>query len=205
MDIFLTNDDGIYAEGLSALYRRCSKRHSVTVIAPDRERSAVGHAITLHQPLRAVSVELNGGMPGYAVSGTPADCIKLGILEILDHLPDLVISGINPGANVGVNINYSGTVCAAKEAAIYGLPAIAVSMPGPVVRHYDSAARFILGLAERVHRRGLPAGTFLNVNIPDLPPESVSGISTGHFIQTPRALFLPIFLNLVHVIPASFF
>ncbi|CAB5137556.1 5'-nucleotidase SurE (EC [Olavius algarvensis associated proteobacterium Delta 3] len=176
MHLLLTNDDGIYAEGLHALYRQCSTRHSVTVIAPDRERSAVGHGITLHQPLRAVPVHLNGGMPGYAVSGTPADCIKLAILEILKDRPDMVISGINPGANVGVNINYSGTVCAAKEAAIYGIPAIAVSMPGPDVAHYDEAARFILNLLGQVSQEGLPRGTFLNVNIPDLPLNAMSGV-----------------------------
>lgn len=176
MHMLLTNDDGIYAEGLNALCRRCSDHHAVTVIAPDRERSAVGHGITLHEPLRAVPVQLNGGMPGYAVSGTPADCIKLAILEILKTRPDIVISGINPGANVGVNINYSGTVCAAKEAAVYGIPAIAVSMPGPEVTHYDEAARFVLRLLEQVSRNGLPGGTFLNVNVPDLPLEETAGV-----------------------------
>ena len=176
MHVLLTNDDGIYAKGLNALYRQCITQYSVTVVAPDRERSAVGHGITLNQPLRAVPVHLNGGMPGYAVSGTPADCIKLAILEILKHRPDMVISGINPGANVGVNINYSGTVCAAKEAAVYGIPAIAVSMPGPEVAHYDDAAQFILRLVAEVARRGLPRGTFLNVNVPDIPMEAMSGV-----------------------------
>ena len=177
MHLLLTNDDGIHAEGLHALYRQCATHHSVTVMAPDRERSAVGHGITLHQPLRAVPVQLNGRMPGYAVSGTPADCIKLAVLEILERPPEMVVSGINPGANVGVNINYSGTVCAAKEAAIYGLPAIAVSMPGPDVKHYDEAARFIVKLIEQVSQEGLPKGTFLNVNIPDLPLNAMSGES----------------------------
>jgi len=176
MHLLLTNDDGIHAEGLQALYRQCAKHYSVTVMAPDRERSAVGHGITLHQPLRAVPVHLNGGMPGYAVSGTPADCIKLAVLEILERPPDMVVSGINPGANVGVNINYSGTVCAAKEASLYGFPAIAVSMPGPNVNHYDEAARFIFNLIGRVSQEGLPGGTFLNVNIPDMPLDAMSGV-----------------------------
>ena len=129
MKVLLTNDDGIYAGGLQALYQRFSRRHEVTVIAPDRDCSAVSHGITLHEPLRASTVSVNG-LTGYAVSGTPADCIKLGIVELLDARPDIVISGINPGANVGVNINYSGTVSAAREAALYGVPAIAVSVQG---------------------------------------------------------------------------
>ena len=117
MNILLTNDDGIYAEGLWALYRRFSPKHAVTVVAPDRERSAVGHGITLHQPLRATKISVDRDFHGYAVNGTPADCIKISLMEILDKPPDLVISGINLGANVGVNLNYSGTVAAAKEAA----------------------------------------------------------------------------------------
>ena len=176
MKILLTNDDGIYAEGLWALYKRFADKHEVTVIAPERERSAVGHGITLHAPLRATQMWVNGGYPGYAVTGTPVDCIKLGLLEILDSRPQMVISGINPGANVGVNINYSGTVSAAKEAALYGIPAIAVSVMGHQVGHYADAARFIEILAENVSGKGLPAGTFLNVNLPDLPLKKVAGV-----------------------------
>jgi len=176
MKILLTNDDGIYAEGLWALYRRFAGKHSVIVVAPERERSAVGHGITLNAPFRAEKVEVNNGCAGYAVSGTPVDCIKLGILEILESKPDMVISGINPGANVGVNINYSGTVSAAKEAALYGIPAIAVSMMGPEVTHYDAAARFVELLANQVAKKGLPFGTLLNVNVPDRPLKEVSGV-----------------------------
>jgi 5'-nucleotidase len=176
MKILLTNDDGIYAEGLWALYRRFADKHEVTVVAPERERSAVGHGITLHAPLRATRMRVNGGYPGYAVTGTPVDCIKLGLLEILESRPQMVISGINPGANVGVNINYSGTVSAAKEAALYGIPAIAVSIMGPQVKHYPDAARFTEILAENVFGNGLPAGTFLNVNLPDIPLEEVAGV-----------------------------
>ena len=177
MNVFLTNDDGIHAEGLWALHRAFSPRHEVTVIAPDRERSAVGHGITLHKPLRATSIQANGNPPGIAVSGTPVDCIKLGLLEILEQPPDMVIAGINPGANVGINLNYSGTVCAAKEAAIYGLPAIAVSMPGPATTHYDTAAAFTLKLASIIERRGLPPGIFLNVNVPDVAPDKIAGVT----------------------------
>jgi 5'-nucleotidase len=166
MNILLTNDDGVHAEGIWALYKTFSGRYSVTVVAPDRERSAVGHAITLDEPLRAEQVEVNGGYRGYAVSGTPADCIKFAFLELLDTKPDLVISGINPGANVGANLNYSGTVAAAKEAAMYGVAAIAVSIDCRVVDRYEDAARFVRLLAEKVLEKRLPYGTFLNVNIP---------------------------------------
>lgn len=176
MNILLTNDDGIHAEGIMALYRRFSEKHSVTVVAPDRERSAVGHAITLHKPLRSTRVELENGSFGYAVSGTPADCIKLGLLEILGNRPDIVISGINPGANVGVNLNYSGTVSAAKEAALYGIPAIAVSIYGYEIDNYDDDARFVELLTDEVFERGLPFGTFLNVNIPNKPMDKVAGV-----------------------------
>ena len=167
MKILLTNDDGIHARGLWALYHRLADNHHVTVIAPDRERSAVGHGITLHQPLRAVHISLNGSCGGYAVNGTPADCIKLGISEILPGRPDVVIAGINKGANVGANLNYSGTVAAAKEAALSGTIGIAVSIEGQNTEYYDDAARMIAQLSERVFDRGLPFGTFLNVNIPN--------------------------------------
>ena len=176
MNILLTNDDGIYAPGLEALYKQLAVRHSVSVIAPDREQSAVGHGITLDEPLRAKQVFVNHAFQGYAVSGTPADCIKMGVLEILKSRPDMVISGINPGANVGVNVNYSGTVAAAKEAALYGILAIAVSIHSRNVQNYDEAASFITQLAEDVYAKGLPFGTFLNVNIPYRPFAEIAGI-----------------------------
>jgi len=186
MKILLTNDDGIHAEGLWALHTRLSRRHAVTVIAPDRERTAVSHGITLHQPLRAVPVALNGG-GGVAVNGTPADCVKLGILEILKSRPDLGVAGLNPGANVGVNIAYSGTVAAAKEAALGGIPAIAASMEGRGPYAYEAAAGFIAELAETLFRRGLAAGTFLNVNFPDIRPEEIAGVRISrHGLETFR-------------------
>ncbi len=127
MHILLTNDDGITAEPLWALYHVLAREHQVTVVAPERERTAVGHAITLNVPLRYHTIVSNGGNPGIAVNGTPADCIKLALNELMPKRPDLVIAGINPGSNVGVNINYSGTIAAAKEAVLNGLPGIAVS------------------------------------------------------------------------------
>jgi len=176
MDILLTNDDGIHCAGLWALHGVLQRGHAVTVVAPDRERTAVSHGITLHQPLRAERVSLNGCGAGYAVNGTPADCIKFGILEILGRKPDLVVAGLNPGANVGVNINYSGTVAAAREAALGGLPAIAASIAGGEPYHYETAAEFVGRLSDRVGRRGLLPGTFLNVNVPNLPMPQIAGV-----------------------------
>lgn len=189
MQVLLTNDDGIHAPGLWALYHAFSARHQVTVIAPDRERSAVGHGITLHQPIRFEKTRVNnGGMTGFAVTGTPADCIKLGLAELLETPPQLVVSGINPGANVGINVNYSGTVAAAKEAAMAGIPAMAVSIMAPGNLHVEAVARFAETLSEQVMARGLPTGTFLNVNFPDLPMSDIRGIrwsrqGTGNFSQ----------------------
>ena len=176
MMILLTNDDGVHAPRLWALFNRLRDSHDVTVVAPDRERSAIGHAITLNQPLRAVAVTVNGGDSAMAVSGTPADCVKFGLLEVLDRRPDLVVSGINPGANVGININYSGTVAAAKEAALGGVPSLAISIQGPECRHLDSAACFALQMAAAIQRHGLPRGSLLNVNLPDLPLAEVAGV-----------------------------
>ncbi|MCG6892473.1 MAG: 5'/3'-nucleotidase SurE [Desulfobacteraceae bacterium] len=178
MHVLLTNDDGIFAPGLASLHRVLAVLHRVSIVAPDRERSAVSHSITLHHPLRAHRISGNGDgdCPRWSVSGTPADCVKLGLAEILRPPPDLVIAGINPGENVGASIHYSGTVAAAREAALFGIPAISVSMQGHRCAHMETAARFIAFLAEHVHRRGLPFGTILNVNLPDLPADRISGV-----------------------------
>ena len=175
MNILLTNDDGIHAEGLWALHKALSGRFHTTIVAPDAERSAVGHSITLTHPLRISRVQTNGGW-GHAVNGTPADCVKLAVLEILASRPDLVVSGINAGPNVGINLNYSGTVSAAKEAALMGIPAIAVSQTPHTEYGYTTTIGFIGVLIARVMAKGLPEGTFLNVNVPACPPDQVEGI-----------------------------
>jgi 5'-nucleotidase len=179
MKILLTNDDGVHAKGLWALQERFAASHSVTVVAPDRERSAVGHAITLDRPLRATRISISNGWVGYAVSGTPADCIKLGIHEIFKDRPDLVVAGINPGANLGVNVNYSGTVAAAKEAALSGIIGISVSIGSKEANYLDDAAYFIADFAETVYKKGLPCGTYLNINIPDIPLQEVAGVQVS--------------------------
>ncbi len=174
MKILLTNDDGIFAKGLWELYICFSKSHEVAIIAPDRERSAIGHGITLYEPLRASKIKTDNNDPVFAVNGTPADCIKLALLELLDFVPDMVISGINPGANVGTNINYSGTVAAAREAALYKIPGIAVSIYSNSPNFYKEAATYTEMLANNIMENKLPEQTFLNVNIPDLPLEKIS-------------------------------
>ena len=167
MNIMVTNDDGIHAAGIRALADAMSALGSVTVVAPDRERSAAGHSLTLHSPLRIF--ELHKGW--YAVDGTPADCVNMGIHNMLPRTPDLVVSGINHGANLGDAITYSGTVAAAMEANLMGIPAIAFSLatltPGG---HFTEAAQMAVHIAREVITRGLPADTFLNVYIPDCPP-----------------------------------
>lgn len=175
MNILLTNDDGIRAEGLWALEKVLSGQHTTTVVAPDAERSAVGHSITLLHPLRVNKVRTNGGV-GYAVTGTPADCVKLAVVELLETRPEMVVSGINPGPNVGVNINYSGTVSAAKEAALMGIPAIAVSQSPNPLGDYSVAADFVRALISKITQQGLPEGTFLNVNVPACPREEIRGV-----------------------------
>jgi len=128
MKILLTNDDGIHAPGLFALYEALKADYQLHIVAPESEMSAVGHAITLTSPLRVQAVHKNGSFFGYAVTGTPADCVKIAVRVLLERPPDIVLSGINPGANVGVNVLYSGTVSAATEGAFLGVPSAAISI-----------------------------------------------------------------------------
>jgi 5'-nucleotidase len=177
MKILLCNDDGIHAEGIWALHKHLVVQHAVVVVAPDRERTASSHAITLHAPIRVNTMSINGRGRAYAVSGTPADCIKLALTEILEDKPDLVISGINPGANIGIDINYSGTLAAAREATFYGIPAMAVSIAGKSPSFYEDVAGFIeKNIVNMVLEKGLPKGTLLNINVPDLPMEQLRGV-----------------------------
>jgi 5'-nucleotidase len=174
----LTNDDGIYAPGLAALYEELSQLATCVIVAPEVEQSAVGHAITLFRPLTVRKARRNGRFLGYAVSGTPADCVKLGIREICTSPPDLVVSGINLGANVGTNVIYSGTVSAATEAAILGVPALAISLDARREADFSAAARVAREVADwmaKVKPEGLLA---LNVNIPNLPLTAIKGILT---------------------------
>jgi 5'-nucleotidase len=165
MKILVTNDDGINAAGITVLADFLKKIGRVAIVAPDRERSAVGHALTLHHPLRAAEL----GPDIFAVDGTPTDCVNLGIHNLISFKPDIVISGINRGANLGDDVTYSGTVSAAMEATLMGIPAFAVSLAANGAgKHYESAAGFACRLAMQVISNGLPEDTFLSVNVPDL-------------------------------------
>ncbi|MHB2154137.1 5'/3'-nucleotidase SurE [Calditrichota bacterium GD2] len=174
--ILVTNDDGIYAPGIYSLRKALEGMGEIYVVAPLVEKSAVGHAITLSDPLRVTEIERDNRFFGYAVNGTPADCVKLGCRCILPSKPDLVISGINQGPNTATNVIYSGTVSAAAEAAIMGIPAIAVSIASFTRQEFAFAARFSRKLAGMVLERGLPERTVLNVNVPAVPEEEIEEI-----------------------------
>jgi len=176
MRILLTNDDGIFAKGIETLYLALSDKHEVTVVAPETEQSAVGHAITWLNPLRVNTVKRNGSFFGYALNGTPADCVKIAVTELLDPKPQIVVSGINLGANVGVNVIYSGTVSAATEGTVLGIPSIAVSMDSFKPVDFSAAIEFIPRLVAMVENKGLPPGISLNVNFPNLPANEVRGV-----------------------------
>ncbi len=165
MKILVTNDDGIHAEGIIILAEELRKLGTVAVVAPDRERSAVGHALTLHHPLRAMEI----GPFMFAVDGTPTDCVNLGIHNLLGFRPDIVVSGINRGANLGDDVTYSGTVSAALEATLMGIPSFAISLATDGTKsNYRPAGAFAEKLARMIFEKGLPADTFLNVNVPDV-------------------------------------
>ncbi len=175
MKILLTNDDGIYAEGICALHEVLSLDHEVYIVAPEAERSAVGHAITIDQPLRITKVKRGRFFWGYAINGTPADCVKLAIYELIGPV-DLVVSGINRGPNVGINLLYSGTVSAATEAKILGYPSIAVSIDAYKDIDYCFAANFVGIFLNHVFDLPLPRPFCLNINIPHINPYKIKGI-----------------------------
>ena len=181
MHILLTNDDGIQAAGLHALAQALRPLGDVTVLAPDRNWSASGHVKTMHRPLRVREVELPDGSPALSSDGAPSDCVALAVLGVLDRPIDMVVSGINPNANLGHDVTYSGTVTAAMEAAIQGLPGIAVSLDTPEghsgARDYAPAAEVAASVARKVIEDGLPRGLVLNVNVPYGPRQGMRGVA----------------------------
>ena len=177
MKILLTNDDGIHAPGLMALYKELNGDFDLSVVAPESEMSAVGHAITLELPLRVRKVRKNGSFFGYGVNGTPADCVKIAVQELLDFVPDVILSGINLGANVGVNVLYSGTVSAATEGAFLGIKSAALSLNTRRDPDFSFAARFSRSIIQFLKDNKLKKGTALNVNIPAISPGDIGGIS----------------------------
>ncbi len=176
MRILLTNDDGVFSEGLFALHAALSPHHDVTVIAPDRNWSISGHQRTMDRPLRVSEVKLRDGSPAFSTDGTPADCVALAVLGLLDQVPELVISGINNGNNLGDDITYSGTVAAAMEGIISEIPAIAVSMGTKPEWPVDTGAKFIKRLVDQVTIHGQAKDILLNVNIPNLPEDEIKGV-----------------------------
>ncbi|HHT9124717.1 MAG TPA: 5'/3'-nucleotidase SurE [Candidatus Brocadiia bacterium] len=176
MRILLTNDDGIYSPGIAALKRVIKDLGDVTVVAPDVEQSGVGHSVTLSHPLRVREVYVDKEFLGYGVNGSPADCVKLAVFEIMKGQPDLVISGINLGANVGIHTLYSGTVAASIEGAILGIPSVAISLETSGVPDISQAAQIAKGIIDCVLHHGLPKGTLLNINIPSVSKDKIKGI-----------------------------
>jgi 5'-nucleotidase len=182
MRILLTNDDGITAPGLVAMYRELMKLGDVQVVAPETVQSATGHGVTLSAPLLTSPVKVGTDFTGIAVAGRPADCVKLAIAQLLPAKPDLVVSGMNSGANVGINVIYSGTVAAAIEAAFLGLPAIAVSLylRADVPTDYARSAQLGRRTIEQILAHGLSAGQVASINLPALREgESAAGIKVA--------------------------
>jgi 5'-nucleotidase len=176
MRILATNDDGIMAPGLVAMRQALATLGDVTVVAPTTAQSAVGHAISVTEPVICHRMDLGDGSIGYGIEGSPADCVKLAVLELLPARPDLVVSGINLGANAGINVLYSGTVAAAIEAAFWGVPSAAVSLEDSEVVDFGQAARIALGILRQLVGHGLAGGAAVNINVPDLsagPPRGV--------------------------------
>ena len=172
MRILLSNDDGYFAPGLNTLAQALAPLAEITVVAPERNRSGASNSLTLDRPL---SVR-RAGNGFYFVNGTPTDCVHLAVTGLLDHMPDMIISGINDGANMGDDTIYSGTVAAAMEGYLLDIPSIAVSMSEHGARHFDTAARVIVELVERQARNPFPPPVLMNVNVPDVPYEQLQGM-----------------------------
>jgi 5'-nucleotidase len=169
--ILVSNDDGVYATGINVLAAALAKIAQIDVYAPDRNRSGASNSLTLTAPLRLKKLPNDY----HSVEGTPTDCVHVAITGLLDYTPDMVVSGINAGANLGDDVWYSGTVAAAMEGRFLGLPAIAISLVGEHSEHYETAANVACQLVTLLMREPLPAGTILNVNVPNVPMEELQG------------------------------
>ncbi|VAW95823.1 5'-nucleotidase SurE [hydrothermal vent metagenome] len=179
MHIIISNDDGYTAAGITALAEGLAELAELTVVAPDRDRSGASNSLTLEYPIRAT--EMANGF--FRVDGTPTDCVHLAITGLIKSEADMVVSGINAGANLGDDVLYSGTVAAAMEGRFLGLPSLAVSLLGPEFKHFDSAVKVVKMLIKCIHLSELPVDTLLNVNVPDLPWDDIAGLQAtrlGH-------------------------
>lgn len=180
MKLLISNDDGISALGIRTLANTLAKAgYDVTVVCPDRERSATGHGLTLHDPIRAEKVEsiFHPTIRAWACSGTPSDCVKLALGALLEGSPDFVLSGINHGSNLGTDILYSGTVAAAMEGVREGIPSIAFSLCSHTSREFQAAATFATNLIARLTKQPFPEAMMLNVNVPPVKPEEIVGVT----------------------------
>jgi 5'-nucleotidase len=181
--IMLTNDDGVHAPGLKMLFQQSLDLGKTVIVAPEHDNSAASHSLTMSRPLRVREIAENI----YSINGTPTDCVTIGIGKILPQKPDLVISGINPGPNLGDDVSYSGTVSAAIESTMLGIPSIAVSLAAesePL--HYGTAAAFVARLAKIILEKGLPKDTLLNINVPNTASEGIEGVA---FTRRGRRLY----------------
>lgn len=180
MKLLISNDDGIAALGIRTLANCLAQAgHDVSVVCPDRERSATGHGLTLHQPIRAEIIEsvFHPAVNAWACDGTPSDCVKLALWALLESPPDLVLSGINQGANLGTEILYSGTVSAAMEGMIEGIPSVALSLTSHTCKDFEPAANFAKILVEQIATKPLPNLMLLNVNIPAVKWSEIAGVT----------------------------
>jgi len=192
MRILLTNDDGIFAPGLSAIYKHLVKLGDVTVVAPSDTQSGTGHSITYNRPLTTNKVDINGLFTGYSVQGSPADCVKLAVMQLTDEPIDLVVAGVNAGANTGINVFYSGTVAAAMEAAFLKIPSVAMSLATEDKIDFEKAACYCAQILGKL--LPLNAGDVININIPQLSkgrpkgirvvPQSIEGFDEYYIRQT---------------------
>jgi 5'-nucleotidase len=180
--ILVTNDDGIHSEGILVLAKALHEVGDIFVVAPDREKTAVAHSLTLHRPLRVEKVRRNF----WTVDGTPADCVYLGVNTILPKPAQLIVSGINKGGNMGDDVTYSGTVSAAFEGTLLGIPSFAISLDARSHFKFHTAARFAVRVARYIARKGLPKGTFLNINVPNVDEKEIKSYKItqqGRFIH----------------------
>ena len=175
LKILISNDDGIDSYGIIALGRELEKFGEVFIVAPIFEQSAAGHSITMKRPLKVVNHFIDGKFFGYAINGTPADCVKIGITKVLNFIPDIVVSGINHGSNTATNIVYSGTVSAAREASMMDIPGIAFSINGRTSENIDWAAEAAAIITVKALEHGFEKGKLLNVNFPNLPKSEIKG------------------------------
>lgn len=178
MKLLISNDDGVYALGIRTLANTLAQAgHQVTVVCPDRERSATGHGLTLHDPIRVVQMDhvFHPAIEAWACSGTPSDCVKLAIWALLKEKPDFVLSGINHGSNLGTDVLYSGTVSAAMEGVIEGIPSIAFSLTSFESKEFQPAADFACTLVQQLEKDPLPELMLLNVNVPAIEPHEIRG------------------------------